>query len=390
MSSSPINLSPDLTRLKTEGYEIEIVAGHLVVRNVPYVNHEKQVRRGTLVAVLDLAGDKTVPPKTHTIMFAGEPPCDKGGREINLINERTRKTIAPDLTIEFSFSRKPNRDYVDYFEKITAYVEILTSQAQAIDPDATAQTWRVIANEDPESPFHYLDSASSRAGITAASNKLRKNNIAIIGLGGTGSYVLDQVAKTPVTNIHLFDGDKFGQHNAFRSPGAASIEQLREIPYKVDYWHGVYSRMHRGIVPHQVQIDASNVELLRSMDFVFICADAGTSKKLIVEKLEEWGTPFADTGMGLDLTDDMIHGVLTVTASTPNKRDHFRDRVSFAGNGHENIYAKNIQVADLNALNAMMAVIKWKKLCGFYADLVREHFSAYTVDGNSLASEDKQ
>jgi ThiF family len=390
MSNSPINLSPDLTRLKTEGFEIEIVAGHLVVRNVPYVNREKQVRRGTLVAVLDLAGDKTLPPKTHTIMFAGEPPCDKNGQEISLINERTRKTIAPDLTIDFSFSRKPNRDYVDYFEKITAYVEILTSQAQAIDPEATAQTWRVIANEDPDSPFNYLDSASSRAGITAVSSKLKKNNIAIIGLGGTGSYVLDQVAKTPVKNIHLFDGDKLGQHNAFRSPGAPSIEQLREIPYKVDYWHDIYSRMHRGIVPHQVQIDASNVDLLREMDFVFICADAGASKKLIVEKLEGWGIAFADTGMGLDLTDDVLHGVLTVTTSIPDKRDHFRSRVSFAGDGHENVYAKNIQVADLNALNAMMAVIKWKKLCGFYADLVGEHFTAYTIDGNSLVSEDKQ
>ena len=32
-------------------------------------------------------------------------------------------------------------------------------------------------------------------------------------------------------------------------------------------------------------------------------------------------------------------------------------------------YATNIQIADLNALNALMAVIKWKKLSGFYQDL---------------------
>ena len=32
------------------------------------------------------------------------------------------------------------------------------------------------------------------------------------------------------------------------------------------------------------------------------------------------------------------------------------------------LYARNIQLAELNALCAVMAVIKWKKLCGFYAD----------------------
>ena len=51
--------------------------------------------------------------------------------------------------------------------------------------------------------------------------------IIILGLGGTGSYILDLVAKTPVKEIHLYDGDTFYQHNAFRSPGAPSSDELR-------------------------------------------------------------------------------------------------------------------------------------------------------------------
>ena len=61
--------------------------------------------------------------------------------------------------------------------------------------------------------------------------------VAIAGPGGTGSYVLDLVAKTPVRDIHLFDGDSFMSHNAFRAPGAASLEELRALPKKVDYFH---------------------------------------------------------------------------------------------------------------------------------------------------------
>jgi hypothetical protein len=39
-------------------------------------------------------------------------------------------------------------------------------------------------------------------------------------------------------------------------------------------------------------------------------------------------------------------------------------------------YDGNIQIAELNSLNAALAVIKWKKLCGFYNDRKAEHFSA--------------
>jgi hypothetical protein len=55
----------------------------------------------------------------------------------------------------------------------------------------------------------------------------------------------------------------------------------------------------------------------------------------------------------------------------------------------ENDYSHNIQIAELNALNAALAVIKWKKLCGFYQDLEREHCSVYTINGNHIANEDQ-
>jgi uncharacterized protein DUF6791/ThiF family protein len=390
MSASLINRSTDLKRLQSEGFEVEIVAGHLVIRNVPYVNPKREVRRGALVSELSLAGEVTMRPSTHVIMFAGETPCDTEGRRLDkMVNASIKQTIGPDLMVTFTFSSKPPEGYANYYEKVTAYVAILETQAQDIDPNANARTWRVVENKDPKSPFNYIDNASSKAGINTATAKLAKNNVAILGLGGTGSYVLDCLAKTPIKKIHLFDGDKFGQHNAFRAPGAASIEQLREIPYKVDYWHRIYSNMHKGILPNRFHITSLNSDILQDMDFVFICADSGSAKKDIVEKLEQRGISFADTGMGLDLIDDRLHGVLTVTTSTNKKRDHFKERVSFTGDGHENVYNKNIQVADLNMLNAAMAVLKWKKLCGFYGDYVKEHFTTYTVDGNSLTSEER-
>jgi hypothetical protein len=393
MSQQPISLSPDLSKLKDEGYEVEIVSGHLVLHNVPYVNAKKEVRRGTLVSELNLAANKTVRPGTHVVTFAGEYPCDSHGQPLEKIRAGSQRTqISDTLVTEHSFSSKPRAEgYNDYFEKMTTYVAIVASPAEAIDRNATAKTWRVIETDDPNCVFNYIDTASSRAGITALTSKLEAATIAIVGGGGTGAYVLDLVAKTPVRAIHVFDKDKYLQHNAFRTPGGASLEQLKAILDKVQYLKDTYSRMHRNIIAHPFHIDNSNVDCLRGMDFVFLCLDGGRDKQAIVEKLEELGIPFIDVGMGVELVDDRLLGVLRVTTSTPEKRDHVRGkkRISFAGDGYENMYSRNVQIAELNALNAALAVIKWKKLCGFYADLEKEHFSTYTIDGNMLINEDR-
>src|SRR5262249_54677105 len=182
----------------------------------------------------------------------------------------------------------------------------------------------------------------------------------------------------------------FGQHNAFRAPGAASIPDLKARPFKVDYYTAIYSRMRRGIFPHPYHLTPANVAELQAADFVFICMDEGKAKKALVDELEEIGTPFVDIGMGVQLCDDdSLLGILRTTTSTKDKRDHVHEkqRISFEADGND-VY-DNIQIADLNALNAASAVIKWKKLFGFYADQIREHFSAYTINCNAIVNEDK-
>jgi hypothetical protein len=68
--------------------------------------------------------------------------------------------------------------------------------------------------------------------------------------------------------------------------------------------------------------------------------------------------------------------------STPGRRDHVhaRNRIPFAAADIHDEYAQNIQVADLNALNATLAVIAWKSTSGSTRDLEREYFTTYTVD----------
>lgn len=387
MSHIPIDRSPDLQRLRETGYNIQVTdAGFLLVRDVPYVNSKREIAIGTLASNLDLAGDVTARPEDHTAKFIGEYPCDSAGAPLSVLKHQSDSYALGDgLVAQHSFSRKPLCGYYeDYYEKMTAYVALLGKHVAVIDPNATARTGRVIEPElDDQSPFNYLDTASSRAEINAATAKLAEEAVAIVGLGGTGSYVLDMIAKTPVNQIHIFDADRFLTHNAFRAPGAPAIEELRKQPLKVDHLKAIYSRMHRGIVTHPTHVDATNVDELRGMSFVFLCMDSGAAKRTIVDKLEEFRIPFADVGMGLYAKRDKIGGILRTVLSLPDGRANARSRISFAADDANNEYDKNIQIADLNGLNACFAVIAWKKLRGFYFDLGKERFSSYTI-GNSL------
>ena len=284
MQSALISRSPDLLRLRDEGYEVEVRSGHLLVHGVPYVNASGQIVRGTLVSDLTLAGDATVRPANHVAWFVGDHPCDRAGRQTTAIKHGTATyQLAADITAQHAFSNKPAAGYPDYHAKMTRYIEIISAPAQSVQPSVTARTYKPVPADESESVFHYIDSASSRAGIAAVSAKLTHLRVAIVGLGGTGSYLLDLIAKTPVHEIHLYDGDLFLQHNAFRAPSAASLAELHAQPTKVGYLAGLYAKMRRGVVPHEVFIGEANVYDLLQFDFVFLCMDSGPAKRLIIE-----------------------------------------------------------------------------------------------------------
>lgn len=389
MSQKLFSLSPDLKRLRDEGYFVQIRGGFLIMREVPYVDAQRQVRMGSLISSLTLAGDVTRLPDTHVAYFDGDYPCGADGVPIQQISHQSGNiNLGNGVTAKHGFSSKPATGYMDYYHKMTTYAAILSGPATLLKPGVNPRVFRAPEDEE-DNIFNYTETASDRVGIGALTERLAVERVAIIGLGGTGSYVLDLVAKTPAREIRLFDGDEFLQHNAFRAPGAPSIDELRQAPKKVDYLKGIYSRMHRGIIAHAALLDQSNVHLLDGITFAFICMDAGNIKRIVVEKLETLEVPFVDVGMGLELVDDSLGGILRVTASTPAMREHVHQgRICFAGGGEDDLYASNIQVADLNALNAVMAVIKWKKIRGFYRDIEQEHHSTYTTDGNMLLNGD--
>lgn len=386
-----------MQRLLDDGFEAEVRQQHLLVHSVPYVNAQREVHLGMLVCkYVEDAGvilPPTAPGDDHQVWWVGGFPCRSDGTPLTELVADTRPQalhVFEGCVAQHRFSNKPEEfsgsGFPHHYEKITHYVTLIESQARALDGDADARTSRIIEPREEESVFRYADTSSVRAEIVATSARLKLRKIAIVGLGGTGGYVLDQVAKTPVWQIDLFDGDVFKQHNAFRAPAAATKEVLRERLKKVDYYVRLYDPMRRGLVPHPYYLNDDNVAELAGFDFVFVCVDRGEARKTVCEYLAGQGIPFIDVGMDvvMDPRTLELDGTCRVTTITRDANEHLARSIPMDSDNRDALYRQNIQVADLNALNAQLAVIKWKQLFGFYEDIARSCHTAYTVATQSL------
>jgi len=390
LSNERTALSDDIVRLRHARLSISIRDGHLAVNNVPYLTSSGEILRGQLVAILKTAPTgETVPPDDHRVWLSGNiQPCEPNGTVVDFICENRTFEIIPGLTVCCGLSLVPrgSEKYSDYFQMMMTYVDELTGIALTVNSDVTAQSIGVVSDESGSSPFVYEDTASTRAGIRAISAKLELSRVAIVGMGGTGSYILDLLAKCPIGHIHIFDGDVFEQHTAFRTPGAAAIADLEAAPLKVEYLAAAYGRMHLGIVQHPHPVDLERVEELRDMDFVFLSLGDGRAREMIVDHLVEFGIEFIDAGLSVSEIDGALSSMLRTTTSLRTHREEARDLLTFSDGEAENLYSRNIQVADLNCLNAALAVGRFKRWCGFYIDHEGEVESLYMTVGNAITN----
>ena len=387
MSTAPLARDADLRRLLDDGYDVTLVGGHLVVRNIPYVTAEEAVAYGALAYPVAVSGDRIVSETDHRIWFVGTQPCNERGRPLSCANPEARG-ITADLHASFMLSSKPSSgSYPDQYTKVTAYARILSHPAMAIDAGATATPGAAFQEVEDDLPFRYRDTATTRAGLTVLNRVFRDQRVAILGLGGTGGYVLDQVAKTPVPHILLVDGDVFDNHNAFRAPSAASLERLRDRPNKVDYFADLYGNMHTGISSQCVYIDETNLSLLDGTTFVFLCVDDAEVKHVVADYLLERHIAFVDVGMGIEEIDGRLSGLLRVLfAGTNADPAQVKARIPAPAEERDD-YGRNIQVADLNALNALLAVGRWKRHLGLYADAADAGFASYSLFTNEISNE---
>ena len=350
------------------GYLIDFIGGYLVFFGLPYLDQDGKLQHGDWASPVDLNGQVIDPPTNHQAWWRGSRPHDQQGRQLKLGGGAHKVTVSDDLITDFSFSYKlldengTIRAYRSFDEKVQTYLDTITAPALAAYPLATPLRAIAIKAAAQGSPLRYPDTMSSRYHINDLSALLRGKRVAIIGLGGTGSYILDFLARTHLAQITLFDDDKVHVHTIFRFPsfipnaiGRLKVEVLSQ---HYDQWHG-------GIDGIPERIRAENVERLKGFDFVFVSVDDGPARRLIIDWLSANGVPYVDCGMGLNRSAVGLSGFVRVTGGD---RKAFDDNVGTVRlpveNAKEDEYRKHAQITELNALNATMAVIRFKQHFG--------------------------
>ena len=367
-----VSHNADLGRLVDKGYAVAFDTNHLVVRDIPYLDADGVLQTGTLVAKLVFIDQDRVRQDDHQVFFAGSVPHGLDGKPISNLGGGNHQILLSDscrdVVVQRSFSNKPKATgaFADFFDKIESYVAIISGPAIE-KSNASPYTFRVVEQAPPDSIFKFHDTLTSRAEIGDLVGRFKEDVIAVIGLGGTGAYVLDFMVKTPVPEIRSFDLDPFYVHNAFRSPGRTEEAEFGNP--KAAVYQARYENFRHGLSMVPKFIDSQSSTQLDGVTFAFVCVDKGSARAGIFDVLMAKKIPFIDVGMGLNRSRGALSGLLRVTYFSATDAQAVREKqLVDLSDRPDDVYHANIQIGELNALNACLAVVRFKQLRGFYLE----------------------
>ena len=247
-------------------------------------------------------------------------------------------------------------------------------------------------------PFKIPNTFEARAAIGPVQDRIRDQRVAIIGLGGTGAFVLDLMVKTPVAEIHLLDSDDVDWHNLMRAPGAPTCEEIealcKALPRKVDYYHSKYAALREDIYPHAVRLDGSTMftEFLSAhpVDYAFVCIDQrkdsdSPRQDAVYSALSEAGVPFIDSGVSITLENSAIGGAVTTSAYGAGSLE-WKDAIPNARvQGNVPGY-RNVQLPEVNALAASLAVMEWRRQTEQYVSKSAAFFHKFRLETQRIVT----
>lgn len=379
MSNSLIDHNSDLKSLKDAGYDLELRGAYLIVKNVPYLyDAAGQLAEANMVTSIEFAGNNTTPPSDHTVWWTGKPPFRADGSsmegDLSCGSWEEGYDIGEGLTAFMQWSRMPlaegqKRSYIDYDEKITTYIAEVADQADLKYPGVleAAKSGETDSKIALNSRFKYIDTKTYRYGLKGIEQRIEDEIVAIVGVGGTGSYLMDILAKTNVKEVHLFDKDVLKQHNAFRMCGAAGIEQLGGLCSKVDWYRNTYSPIREdGIFVYSEELTGNSTEILKKFTTVFIAVDNLNVRRDIQATCNELGIYHISIGLGVEVEgecNDQLGGNVKIETAFRSKHSHSNIVAPTEKQGQA--YG-NVQTSELNMLGAALAVVEWKANVGIY------------------------
>jgi hypothetical protein len=174
----------------------------------------------------------------------------------------------------------------------------------------------------------------------------------------------------------------------YRSPGRLDAAELGNP--KADVYQARYDNFRTGLSIKRKFIDASCSEDIDGMTFAFVCVDKGSSRSGIFDLLISKGIPFIDVGMGLKRKNGALNGMLRATYYSAEDSKKLREKgLAELVDAPNDEYRTNIQISELNALNACLAIIKFKQVRGFYFEELPLYHLLFEIADLKIVGESK-
>lgn len=125
-------------------------------------------------------------------------------------------------------------------------------------------------------------------------NKLSSLKVAVVGVGGTGSHILQQLVYLGVKNLILIDSDKVSVTNLNRLVGA-NVQDLGSFKVDVAKRHAEFINQNVKAVPVPDSfISEVAITSLKEADFIFGCVDKDGARLLLTEFSKAYKKPYLD------------------------------------------------------------------------------------------------
>lgn len=158
-----------------------------------------------------------------------------------------------------------------------------------------------------------------RAFGTEGQEMLSGLKVGIVGVGGTGSAVAEQLAREGIRKFILVDHDRFSKSNKTRMYGSYADTEKR---YKVDIVTDNIRKIEPESTIKSISKDVISQEVLDHMkncDVVFSCTDRHAPRSVLNELAYQFFIPVIDLGVGIDTKNEKITGgSVRVSLSSPS------------------------------------------------------------------------
>ena len=389
MSLTPINHEGQLVEVLQAGFDCCVEDDTLTVGLVPYRLSSGGVGHGRLICHLSRNGDDIAAPDDHTVAWIGdEAPHLRDGQLMNqLIIDQNRITWSNGLTSICTMSRRGPQPYPNYGQKMLTYARLIAREAVA---DWRTSSPGVITVKDVN---HFVDRETglNRVGVGHLNTLLANENVAVVGAGGTGGHIVDLVSKANVRQIDIYDPDCVSVHTQLRWPGVVERRVVEEKTNKAEYLASLYARRtNRNIRGHPFAINKDNLTYLNGKTMVFVAIDSGVARREILTGLAGLGLNFIDCGIDLQGDDGPLTASARIIRCYGEEDVEKRSEIAMMAPSRDNEaeddpYAQNVQTAEMNSLNAALAVAAWKQGIGFYKDVYGYRRSRLHMPSNMWA-----